>query len=401
VATHVGLGAAVFATYMARINFGVLLALAVFIEFLIDGQWLRRGRVSAAVAERRRGHILSALALGVPLAIWFAYLPKIVKTLATLADFDPVGPDRFSLDGLLFYPRAVLWMAGSWPLLLLWLVALVLTLRVTSLRCDSRLRMVAILIGLQIFFAELAVTKLERLILPLVPSFSVLVGIWAARLCHRLSDWSLPANNRALAFACGTFTLCSIPALILVTGSPPPLSVTTLRGPTQSPLVRYVIQDVRLHGPALIIGSLDDAPTEIDWELVQSGVMGPDGAGSIASDSDIRFLESGASRLPAFVPEVWREQVNHYPGTSDTYTAYLGMPLGAADGLALEPANFETRVHALLAQHPIQRIMLVTHPNGPTVDRQAEAGLALLGYMPMPADASASNTSLVQTFRRQ
>jgi hypothetical protein len=128
--------------------------------------------------------------------------------------------------------------------------------------------------------------------------------------------------------------------------------------------------------------------------------MGPDGAGSIASDSDIRFLDSGASRLPAFMPEVWREQVNHYPGTSDTYTAYLGLPLGAADGLALEPANFDTRVRALLAHHPIQRILLVKHRNGPTAGRQAEAGLAPLGYTPMPADASASNPSLVE-FRRQ
>src|SRR5207244_2497093 len=74
------LGLAVFVTYLTRSSYGILFALALAVAFLFDGRWLSprsscRGRGNDPeernLSARRRGQLWTALALGVPLALWF------------------------------------------------------------------------------------------------------------------------------------------------------------------------------------------------------------------------------------------------------------------------------------------------------------------------------------------
>ena len=262
---------------LTKTNYGVLLALALATAFAIDGRWLSRPPVGAgsraepralAVAATRRGQGLTALVFGLPLALWLAYPEKVLTTLSALTNV-PLGPDRFSIEGLLFYPRALLWLAGSWPLLLVWLASLALTLRWHLPCSDPRLRLVVILLGLQALVAELAVTKVDRHILPLGLGFSLLVGFWAARLCRRGRLLGRPASGPGAARAGRWSAALGATALLLwqLRGLGPAAPSGTSTGP--SPLLEFLADDVRERGPALVVGSigLEETPAAIDWHL--------------------------------------------------------------------------------------------------------------------------------------
>jgi 4-amino-4-deoxy-L-arabinose transferase-like glycosyltransferase len=376
--SRVLLGLSIFATFLTRANYGVLLALAVTAAFAVDGAWGRRLPPGDPRRAIRRGQARTALALAVPLALWFAYLPKVAHTLAALVNL-PLGPSRFSADGLLFYPRAAVRLAGSWPLAALWLAALVLSLRPGVLRSDRTVRLLVALATLQILFAELSATKLDRHILPLAGALSLLVGIQAARL---FANRGIPV--RILLLALGSILFAVQGAAVLRSAAP-----AAARGPEA--LVPRLAAEMRRGGRAALVAPSDAAlpPATCDFELVAAGVLPLDGAGSLRTVSELAV----ASSWPAPAGARW-------PGRGP-YSAYIGLPRGE-DTFRWTPANFTERFGAVLQAAPPDRVVAITGGEGvfpevtPAFFTSALSGLGFSPESSMPAE---QGTTLL-TFRR-
>jgi hypothetical protein len=405
-ATYALLGVAIFATYLTKTNYGVLAALAVAGTFLIDGRWLapstwRRARTGSQDpgSVSRRGHLWTLLGLALPLAIWLAYPPKIVSTLRLLVN-KPLGPERFSLDGLLFYPRDLLWVAGSWPMLLIWLVAFAAACRPSILRSDGRLRLLVLFITIQMVLAELAATKVDRHIVPIVPAIALLVGYWAGRL------WRTLACSQLLS----PFPLMGTVARLAIVGTLAGLVAwhvsllqPRLESAGPSPLLVGLTQRVREADSPLVLGSivLPETPAAIDWHLIVSGVMHVDGAGSLVQEQEQRFAELLGRQVPAAIGEPLRTQIERWPpGTPGSYTAYVGLPLDTTPDYALTPENYGAYVARLLARRPAERILVLfpaqpdPYAPGLTLER-ITAHLRELGYQPDGQTTAPAETGTV------
>jgi 4-amino-4-deoxy-L-arabinose transferase-like glycosyltransferase len=384
------LGLAVLATYLTRTSYGVLIALALTIASLVDGRWLSRRRSAAPgddeaqLVSRRHGHLLTALALGVPLAVWLAYPGKISSTLTHLIN-TPHGPERFSVEGLLFYPRAMLWLAGSWPLLVVWMLALVLTLRPRVLASNAGLRLVVVFLALQMLFAELAVNKAERFSLPLALGLSLLAGFWAGRCWIWLEEGRFrslgprrPSLARWVVAAAAAVLLAWQVYGVEVSGAG--------RGYARRwvPLLEHLVADLRRNGPCLLVVSTDllVPPAGLDWHLAAAGLLPMEGAGALVTSTDLYSVHSRPRRLYALLPDSLRGQVDRWPGSAGTYTAYVGLPLGARESVKFSPSNFGERVAALLARHPMDRVLVILPDGSSLTPELVTDNLRRLGFAP-------------------
>jgi len=384
------LGLAVLATYLTRTSYGVLIALALTVASLVDGRWLSRRRSAvvspdaAQLACLRRGQLLTALALGVPLAAWLAYPGKIGYTLAALINA-PYGPERFSIEGLLFYPRAMFWLAGSWPLLLIWMLALVLTLRRRVLASNAGLRLIVVFLALQMLFAELAVNKQERYSLPLALGLSLLAGFWAGRWWIRLENRPFLSRRPGLPAMAGWVVAAGVAVVLAsqlyrVAGS----GARSDAARRSEPLLEHLVADLRRNGPCLLLGSADQilSPAGIDWYLAVAGVLPVEGAGALATPADLHTVHSRPRRLHRVVPESLRGQVDRWPGSTGTYTAYVGLPFGADESVKFSPTNFGERVAALLVRHPIDRVLVILGDGSSLTRELVTDHLGRLGFVP-------------------
>jgi hypothetical protein len=77
----------------------------------------------------------------------------------------------------------------------------------------------------------------------------------------------------------------------------------------RSPVAEYLSDDLSWHGPALVVGSSAENANEIDWQLAVRGFISTDGSGALHRS--------------------WREQANHYPGVTGSYTTYMGLLWGS------------------------------------------------------------------------
>ena len=409
---HILLGLAVLATYLTRTSYGVLIALALTIAFLVDGRWLSRRRDAALGADeaqlafQRRGQLLTGLALGVPLAAWLAYPGKIGYTLTSLIN-TPYGPERFSVEGLLFFPRATLWLAGSWPLLVLWMLALVLTLRPRVLAANAGLRLVVVFLALQMLFAELAVTKAERYILPLALGLSLLAGFWAGRWWIWLEEGRFLSLRPRLSSLAGSFVAAGVALLLAwqVYGVEPS-AVGRGNARRWGPLLDHLAADLRRNGPCLLVGDTDllESPAGIDWYLASAGLLPMEGAGALATPADVYSVHSLPRRLYTLVPDSLRRQVDRWPGSAGTYTAYVGLPEGAPEPVRFSPSNFGERVAVLLVRHPIDRVLVILSDGSSLTPELVTDSLRRLGFTPTATSAqipgARANTTEFRAIRR-
>lgn len=403
---HILLGLAVLATYLTRTSYGVLIALALTVAFLVDGRWLRRRRSAAPgddeahLASRRHGQLLTALALGVPLAAWLAYPGRIGNTLTHLINA-PYGPERFSVEGLLFYPRAMLWLAGSWPLLVVWMLALVLTLRPRVLASNAGLRLVVVFLALQMLFAQLAVTKVERYSLPLALGLSLLAGFWAGRCWIWLEEGRFLFLRRLPSLA-GWVVAAGVAVLLAwqVYGVEVPRSG---RGDAHrwGPLLEHLVADLRRNGPCLLVGSTDlrVSLAGIDWHLAAAGLLPMEGAGALVTPADLYSVHSRPGRLHTLLPDSLRGQVDRWPGSAGTYTAYVGLPVGARESVKFSPSNFGERVAALLVRHPMDRVLVILPDGSSLTPELVTDNLRRLGFAPTassPAQIHGARASAIE-----
>jgi 4-amino-4-deoxy-L-arabinose transferase-like glycosyltransferase len=356
------LGAVVFVAFLARYNFGAVLAMALTAACLLDGGWLRTS-ARRTVEERRlgRGHLAAASVLAVLLAAWFAYLPKLPRTWSWIVV--PTTERRFSLEGLAYFPSHTLGMTGSWTLLVCSVAAFGWCVRPGVLRAEPRVRLVAIFALVEFVLMEVSGNKQERYLLPLVPAFALMMGYAAGRIRTGLGGSS--TARRAARVAFGAAILVTAFALTgdnvrKLTAAAQPAARPTLPG--------AIVEEIAAHGPALVISTVARAqsPAEIDWQLIVNRRMAFAGAGSISANlSERQFASRWGPRLPARLSQVIERQVNRYPGRTGTFTAYMNWPLDLPDEFTA--GNFRGRVAALLAAHPEDRILVAAMTSDPVV----------------------------------
>lgn len=339
------LGTIIVLAFLAKQNYGVLLGLAVAGALLVDGEWLSR-RPSAQARQRRRGHLLAAGVTALLLALWFAYPQKVVQTVQSLRN-TPWGPSATTLEGVLFYPSQLGWLAGTWLMAAIWLAALVATTRLAWLR-DGRIRLLLIFIAFQVLFAQLSATKIDRHVLPLVPAFALLGAAQVALLSAR---WP-----RAVAL--GLAMLVAVQASV-VFPSLRPVGDPTLRIPLAAA--------VEAVGPTtLVVGNIDlpYSPATLDWELLRRGVLSVDGAGALSLASERRFATGVLPRLPPPARSSLARLPARWPGGSGAASLYVGLPLDAPD-LELRGPGLERAIAGALERRPLDRVVALVPMESP------------------------------------
>jgi hypothetical protein len=376
------LGATIVLTFLAKQNYGVLLGLAVAGAFLIDGEWFRR-RPSAEARQRRRGQLLAAATTVLLLAVWFAYPQKVVQTVQSLRN-TPWGPAASTLEGVVFYPRQLGWLAGTWLMAGIWLAALVATAQPRWLR-DGRLRLILFLIGFQVLFAQLSATKIERHVLPLVPAFALLVAAQTAALCGR---WPR-------AVMVGLAALVILQAAVVLPGLRP------VGDPTLRASLAAAVDAV---GPTtLVVGNIDlpYSPATLDWELLRRGVLSVDGAGALSLASEIRFATGVLPRLPPPVRSPVARLPARWPGASGAATVYIGLPLDAPD-LELRGSGLDRAIVGATQRRPFDRVVALVplaSPRFPEATADVVAGAAATAGFRLAGTESVAGTTVVTLTR--
>jgi hypothetical protein len=244
--------------------------------------------------------------------VWFGYPQKVARTVWALTT-NTWGPSRGSLEGILFYPRAMPAIAGSWFLLAAWIAGLASAVRPRFLR-DRRLRALLIVVVLQAAFVELSPVKVERHLLAFMPALAMLAAAQAR-------GWGAIVLGVLLA----AHTVVVVPRL-----QPVPSNGTAL--------LAAVTSEAGRGGRTLVIGSIDTpaAPSAIDWRLIHQGTLTIDAAGSIVSGSEQRFAGTSLARFPAPVQRRLRPLFERWPGQDGNVTLYFGWPLDPEFRVGLE-----------------------------------------------------------------
>lgn len=162
------------------------------IDALIDARFSPRRLLSAR-------NMYVVVPVVVALAVWFAYPTKVVGTIRAMVN-RPAGADPWTLDGLLFYPRSLLRVAGS-PAMLAVLLAGVAG--AWPMRRAPNVRLLLVLAAAQFVLGELHHTKENRHILPIVPPILLLTGATVARLVHAVAARERGAPARRMAVVLG------------------------------------------------------------------------------------------------------------------------------------------------------------------------------------------------------
>jgi 4-amino-4-deoxy-L-arabinose transferase-like glycosyltransferase len=382
------LGLAVFATYLTRTNYGVLLALGLALAFAADGAFAR----NVPQGDPRRAVRASALralaALALPLLIWFAYPPKIVHTVAALANL-PTGPAPFTLEGLLYYPRAAVGLAGTLPLLLVWATALVLSLGRRTLG-DRNVRLAVFLALLQIVFAEISHTKLDRHILPLAFLLPFLLGVLVEDL------WARPGSVARGATVAAAAALLALQAAAFLASLAPPAGRDG-----GDAVLRAVAGEIARGGRTAFVASESSLvpPAACDFYLVASRALPLDGSAAMQTASELH-LAAGGANLPGPIGRRILAEARRWPG-SGSYSVYLGLPRGD-EPLRWKASDFPPRLAALVGRAPVDRIVaLVDASSGEYSVTPAllDEAVTPLGYVP-ESPLTPSPVTVLLRFRR-
>jgi hypothetical protein len=150
---YIWLGFAIVFSYLTKLNYGVLLMIVVGLELLIEARF----RPTAFFSQQLL--YLSVAVIG-PLAIWFAFPPKLWRTWSALVN-QPFGSNAvFSTEGLLYYPRALVDLCGSPLLFALFVTALAWAIWRTP--HDRMLRVLVLIVAVQFLIGQLHQTKVDR-----------------------------------------------------------------------------------------------------------------------------------------------------------------------------------------------------------------------------------------------
>jgi hypothetical protein len=344
--TLVALG--LLATFFLKTNYGLLLIAAIALDMVIEARWSGRPLMS-----RRNACVVIPVA--VVLAIWFAYPPKILITVRAMFN-KPLGADPWTLEGLAFYPRALLAFAGSWPMLAVLLGGFAAAWPARRLPDVRLLLIVAIL---QFLLAEAHHTKLPRHLLPIVPPLILLAAAAGAGLVEGRGSggrsrraWYAVAAGGLFAILIGVhlFALVSHP-LPTVWGDPGGGAL----GSDYLELSSAVDGALERGDRVLLVGTFDLAPPVMDWDLVVNRrrlAVEESGAIGIVDRNRRAAAAIRAAPLPSWLSTSVLRAVERYDGPGKLRTLYAGLPEWMA------PSAFARSMGETVARGRIDTVIL-------------------------------------------
>lgn len=342
----------ILAAFFLKTNYGLLLMAVFAIDALIEGRFSPRRLLSA-----RNVYILAPV-LAV-LALWFAYPPKLVSTIRALIN-QPAGVAPWTIDGLLFYPRALVTLAGSHAMLGILLVGVAGAWR---FRRVPNVRLLLMLAGLQFALGEMHHTKADRHILPMMPAMFLLAGVTAARLVRaasreeRSTRWRRAASMAALVVA----VVAALQFGRLVT-EPLPVALPRASVPPW-PALDAIIRDVTTAAASgervLLVSTVDirPGPPIVDWELSAGRrLLAIDHAGANAEVLASRRIADVLRRssLPRSIVDPVRRVLERMDAPAPVRTTYAGLPE------PLDPQTFAASFRETVRRGEIDLVIVAT-----------------------------------------
>lgn len=309
---HFLLGVCIVGAYFAKSNYGILLFIAVFIAALIDVRF----RLRQLLTRQTFYFLLPQIII---FALWFAYPPKLISTWQAMVNAPFGVQDPFTVEGFLFYPRALLTMAGSPWMLLVWIATFVVSFWYGR---DKNIRFLLIFVSIQLILGQIHHTKVVRHHLLILPAIFLLTGYLLARSLNwgkgSIKFW-LPrvATVALLVMSVMAFWLTYQPSI----------------RKTDEALITYLDEIVRGSGPILLIGSTDmtyPSPPELDWILASEyDVLDVTHSGAAMHYEQARALQSMLNKVPVSgVPEAFSPILARSESPLGLRTLYLGLPVG-------------------------------------------------------------------------
>lgn len=306
------LGMAITLTYFLKMNYGIVLFMAVALTELIEAKF--RPRLLFA-----RPVLYTVLPMIVIFAIWFAYPPKILTTWQALIN-RPLGLQApYGLEGWLYYPRALIDLCGSAWLLAVFLLAFMAAFLSWG---NKSVRFLIILALIQFLLAESHHMKASRHLFPMLPCLFLLTG---CVLAEGWSRWSRSLSP-VLFWACRTATAILLLSVFI-------LFLSSLHSPfptRNNEVIEHVAAEVQKTGATLILGAMKSPhlePPGLDWELaVTRKLLAVPQAGSITGYEDARQLKMilNRYRAPRRLIEILQPVISRPEENGKTRTVYLG-----------------------------------------------------------------------------
>jgi 4-amino-4-deoxy-L-arabinose transferase-like glycosyltransferase len=344
---HALLGVCTVVTYLIKSNYGVLLVIGIALTKLI-AVGFRPHRLLT------RPNLYAVLPLVIFCAIWFAYPPKVVATWNALVNRPYGGVAAWGLAGLLFYPRVLIDLSGSW-----WMSIILWSCVALAWRTRRRPGIVFLaVLALTLFIiGEFHHTKMDRHIMPMFPPMFVLTGVAGAELWAWLG-----------ARGSGGRT-----AVVLSLAGVAILHATTLGSRDWAPaearegldVMAYVSESAREGTPTLILGTRGawPEPPVVDWNLFSEGLLPVTAAGTAMDPRQERRLAIAIvdARLPKSLRTRAKRLLDRYDSPSMTRSLY------PADRLPESQAEFEATLKATLANNPPRTIIAMVGTSDTTL----------------------------------
>ncbi len=282
---HLLLGMAVTLTYFTKQHYAVLVAITILFNEIIEHRFCIRPLFN-------RRNYYAVLPLGISLLIWFAYPPKFISALKSLISFSWGIEDTYSLDGLLFYPRALIEFYGSAFILAVHCFCAAFAVKYFN---DKRIRFLLLFVITFSVISELHHNKAARHIIPMIPAMILLTSHIAAQMWHSSSRFKIMAKVRVRKIFIVT-VLCF--SLFVIASS--------YRRPYEQSHMEIsdrILEIARGKAQVLILGSMDlhlQNPPMIDWQLItELENFDPPQAGIATSSAEARKLQRALDRFSA------------------------------------------------------------------------------------------------------
>ncbi len=340
---RIALGLVLVTTYLAKSNYGILLFITLFIELLIEARWRPRKFFS-------RANLVIALPVIILLAIWFAYPVKILRTWAALVNIPFGVAEPYSIEGLLFYPKALWQSSGHLFFMVLFVASLILVI-IKKYR-DKNLRFLVLLIIFQLIIAQLHQTKVARHILTVLPPFFLLTGYV---LANQGFDFNLRGRHIRLSLLLTIVTLLS--AQLLLVNALQPVAPQAQQVVAQQ--TSDILSDRR---PSLVISTINQLnpnPPLLEWSLISGeAALNPVHA-DIAMNYDQDNTIAALTNRP-FIPQVIRDWIGtavrrqEQPGL--VRTVYLD---NSGSSYSQNPQALSRYLQTLNDTSPVERVIVV------------------------------------------
>ncbi len=307
---HFLLGLSVAATYFAKANYGILLFTVIVIETLI----YVRLHVRKVLTRQSFFFLLPLILI---FALWFAYPPKITSTWQALRNVPFGVQNPYTVVGFLFYPRALLTMAGSSWMLALWVAVFVSSFWYWE---DRNIRFLLILITLQFLLGQIHHTKVIRHHLPILPAIFLLTG-------YMLTQFWVIGKNGAKYWLprLATAGLLTVVTILFW------LTFQVGSSKTDQALISYLSEIARTQDSSLFIGSMDltqPSPPLLDWDLVaQEKVLDISQSGVIMHYEQDLAAQAFFKKIPSlFLQNTILPVLQRSQSSLGLRTLYLGLP---------------------------------------------------------------------------